>query len=80
MYGSRMARVFGCQHGRPPGRPCPHCLGIGAGSIPKAVETFVSELESRREQDAARARVDEALVVIASIVVVALVVIAILGG
>jgi len=22
--------VLGCAHGRPPGRPCPHCLGIGA--------------------------------------------------
>lgn len=24
--------VFGCVHARPVGVPCPHCLGIGAGS------------------------------------------------
>jgi hypothetical protein len=27
----RTATVFGCVHGRPVGRPCPHCLGIGSG-------------------------------------------------
>lgn len=30
---------FGCQHGRPVGQPCPHCLGIGA-KLPPQVRTF----------------------------------------
>jgi hypothetical protein len=54
--------VLGCAHGRPPGQPCPHCLGIGCVDCrpaePRAIEAEALALV-RRIVDHSRGRLPQ---------------------
>lgn len=41
--------AFGCMHGRPPGRACPHCMGINGEMLPvKTMAMCMDEVADER--------------------------------